>query len=138
SDTGVMNTWPVQDSNGLWRINLAVIPVGPSKKAVLSMDYNMWIHESGGENDAIKGSDLWQADFNEVKDAYMNYFNKNYNGSRAPIVIGNHFSNMNDWVYWEAMKSFAEDVCGKPYVQCTTFKEFVNYLNKTGAPPIIK
>ncbi len=61
----------------------------------------------------------------------MSYFRKEYNGSRAPINIGHHFSMWNDGVYWEALKDFAQEVCGKENVSCTSYAKLVDYLDKT-------
>lgn len=134
------NKYPTKDKNGVWHIGLGIIKmknlhsVAPSSSVgktsyVLSMDYNFWMTQSRVKNVAKKGTPLWDNFFNEVKDAYIDHFNKNYEGNHAPVVIGHHFSAWNDGVYWEAMKSFAEDVCGKPKVKCVTFREYVEYLN---------
>jgi peptidoglycan/xylan/chitin deacetylase (PgdA/CDA1 family) len=143
SGMGMPSKYPVKDQNGIWHIGLGIIKVKnlhssisnpKSQKAgknyyVLSMDYNFWMYQSNVRNVAKKGTPLWNSFFSEMKDAYLNYFNSNYEGNHAPVVIGHHFSTWNDGVYWEVMKSFAEDVCGKPKVKCVTFKEYVNYLN---------
>ena len=133
--------YPVKDKDGVWHIGLGIIKSpdlhsqlnSPSTTGksnyVLSMDYNFWMMQSHVKNVAKKGTPLWNSFFNEMKGAYLNYFNKNYEGNHAPVVIGHHFSTWNDGVYWEAMKSFAEDVCGKPKVKCVTFKEYADYLN---------
>ena len=131
------NKYPVKDKDGIWHIGLGIIKmndlhaVSPTKKVrnVLSMDYNFWMIQSGAKDVAKKGTPLWNDFFAEVKNAYIGYFNGNYNGNHAPVVIGHHFSSWNDGVYWEAEKAFAEEVCGKPKVKCVTFKEYVNYLN---------
>jgi hypothetical protein len=133
--------YPTKDKNGIWHIGLGIIkapdlhsklnnPDASNKSSyVLSMDYNFWMMQSNVRNTAKKGTPLWNSFFGEMKDAYLGYFNKNYEGNHAPVVIGHHFSTWNDGVYWEVMKSFAEDVCGKPKVKCVTFKEYVDYLN---------
>lgn len=132
------SNFPVKDKEGIWHIGLGIIKMkdlhsnseGVTKtKYVLSMDYNFWMIQSSVKNVATKGTPLWNNYFNEVKNSYTDYFDKNYTGNHAPIVIGHHFSSWNDGVYWEAMKSFAEDVCGKPKVKCVTFREYVDYLN---------
>jgi hypothetical protein len=130
--------YPVKDKDGIWHIGLGIITVKNLQsnfsnttvsKHVLSMDYNFWMLQSNTKNVAKKGTPLWDSFFGEVKNAYLDYFNNNYDGNHAPVVIGHHFSSWNDGVYWEAEKSFAEDVCGKPKVKCVTFKEYVDYLN---------
>ena len=131
------NSWPQKDSYGIWRIPLGVIRIGSRQIPVVAMDYSIWVLQSNAQNVALKGTSLWNEYFNEVKDAYLGYFNSNYNGNRAPVIIGGHFSKWNDGVYFEAMKSFAEDVCGKPYVRCVTFKTLVGYLENIGVPEII-
>ena len=138
SDIRMPNKFPVKDKNGIWHIGLGIIsakalsPDGNfngKTRNVLSMDYNFWAIQSHNKDIAKKGTKLWDNYFTEVKDAYLNYFNKNYTGNHAPVVIGHHFSSWNDGVYWEAMKAFAEEACSKPKVKCVTFSEYVNYLN---------
>ncbi|MFA6552794.1 MAG: hypothetical protein WCT19_04860 [Candidatus Paceibacterota bacterium] len=131
------NGWPKKDAYGIWRIPLGVLRVGERQTPVVAMDYSIWVLQSGAKNLAVKDTPLWNEYFNEVKDAYMAYFNSNYNGNRAPVIIGGHFSKWNDGVYFEAMKSFAEDVCGKPHVRCVTFRTLVDYLENVGVPEII-
>ena len=138
SGVGAMYRWPKQDADGIWHIPLGTIFVGPNKSPSISMDYSLWMLQSGAKNVATKGTPLWNTYFNEVESAYMDYFNTNYHGTRAPVVIGHHFSLWNDGVYWEAMKAFAEQVCGQPHVQCVTFSTLVDYLNTTGAPTIVQ
>ena len=130
--------YPFRDKGGVWHIGLGIIKMkdlhsGLSDNGgshyVLSMDYNFWMLQSHVKNVAKKGTPLWDNFYSEVKDAYVDYFNNNYEGNHAPVVIGHHFSSWNDGVYWEAMKSFAEDVCGRPKVKCVTFREYTDYLN---------
>lgn len=138
SGVGKVDSWPQKDAYGIWHIPLGVILLGENKKPIVSMDYNLWARQSGNKEMAVKGTALWDTYYNEVESAYVEYFNTNYNGNRGPIVVANHFSKWNDGVYWEAMKTFAENVCGKPNVHCVTFSELVSYLNDNGTPPIIK
>lgn len=124
---------PFKDINNMWKIGLGVIGMKKTesnrKTEVLSMDYNFWMSQSRIKDVAHKGTPLWDSYFAEVRGAYMDYFNKNYNGNHAPVVIGDHFSLWNDGVYWEALKSFAQDVCGKPHVKCVSFREYLDHLN---------
>jgi hypothetical protein len=137
SGVGIMDRWPEKDDEGIWHIPLGTVFVGKNKSPAVAMDYSLWMHQSGAREEARKGEAKWNEYFNEVRDAYTDYFNTNYNGNRAPLIIGHHFSQWNDGVYWEAMKSFAQDVCAKPHVQCVTFSELVSYLNTKGPPPVI-
>ncbi len=134
SGVGYATAWPHKDEYGIWHIPLGTMFLGPQKRPTISMDFSIRALQSGGEDVAVKGTPLWDQYFNETKQAYLDYFNYNYEHNRAPVIIANHFANMNDYVYWEAMKSFAEEVCGKPQVRCTTFKALVRYLNRNGVP----
>ena len=136
SGVNAVNAWPSKDSYGIWHIPLGVVFLGTNKSPVISMDYNIWTRQSNDKELAIKGTELWNSYFNDVVGAYMNYFKTSYDGNRNPVVITNHFSKWNDGVYWEAMKAFAENVCGLPQVRCVTFSDVVNYLNSDGVPPI--
>ena len=129
---------PKKDKYDIWHIPLNTIEIGEFNRSAISMDYSLWILQSSGKEEAVKGTELWNKYFNDVKNAYLVYFERNYKNNRAPVVIGNHFSLWNDGVYWEAMKSFAEDVCGKPEVYCVTFKEYVKYLNAKNTEPLVK
>lgn len=138
SGVGLMGNWPKKDNYGIWHIPLGSIYVSSSHQPVISIDYSFWMHQSHGKNMLMKGSALWNKYYDDVLATYMDYFNSNYNGSRAPVVIAGHFSKWNDGLYWEAMKMFAQNVCGKPKVQCVTFKQLVDYLNTTGTPKRIE
>ena len=133
SGVGPGNAWPFKDSNGIWHIPLGGIKLNGDQPGI-AMDYSLWMHQSQAKNTAVKGTPLWQSDFAEVTNAYEQYFDTNYNTTRAPVVIGHHFSKWNDGVYWEAMKAFATEECGKPQVRCITFSELVEYLNTHGVP----
>ncbi len=138
SGVGLPDIQPTKDEYGIWHIPLNTIEVGEWNAPAISMDYSLWILQSNGVDTAFKGTELWDKYFNDVKKAYLLYFERNYKNGRAPVVIGNHFTLWNDGVYWEAMKSFAEDVCGKPEVYCVTFKEYVRYLNLKNSEPLVK
>lgn len=134
SGVNATDAWPTKDVYGVWHIPLGTIYLGTDKRPVISMDYSIWTRQSNDTEEAVQGTPLWNQYYSDVETAYMNYFNTNYNENRSPIVIADHFSKWNDGVYWEALKAFAENVCGKPNVRCGTFSDVVNYLNTTGAP----
>lgn len=133
----VTDSWPQKDENNIWHIPLSMVNLGNNRAPVIAMDYNLWTRQSGAVEMAIKGTPLWDEYLKEIEEAYMNRFDLNYNENRGPVVVANHFSKWNDGVYWEAMKSFADNVCGRQNVRCVTFSELVDYLDTTGAPPII-
>jgi hypothetical protein len=138
SGIGRPDAHPTKDEYGIWHIPLNTIEIGEWNTPAISMDYSLWILQSNGTEEAIRGTEIWNKYFNDVKNSYLEYFERNYANKRAPVVIGNHFSLWNDGVYWEAMKSFAEEVCGRPEVYCVTFKEYVRYLNLKNPEPLVK
>ena len=138
SGVSAIDAWPSKDSYGVWHIPLSTVFLGANIHPVIAMDYNEWMRQSNVQEIAVKGTPLWTSYFNEVETAYMNLFNTHYNGNRGPVVIGDHFSKWNDGVYWEAMKTLAENVCGMPNVRCGTFKDLVAYMNSGAAPVVVK
>jgi hypothetical protein len=92
------------------------------------MDYNFYANQSRGIDDKAN-KDFYRE---QMLSSYLEYFNSNYYGNRAPIHIGHHFSKWNGGAYWEAMKSFASQVCRKPEVRCVTYAEYVKWLESQG------
>ena len=129
SGVGKMGDWPVKDKYGTWIIPLVTMSL-PRGGSTLSMDYNVYLSQTGAKDILKAGTPEWNKNYLQTLGAFTNYFNKNYNGSRAPVVIGNHFSLWNDGLYFEALKTFANNVCGLPEVKCGTFGELVEYLNQ--------
>src|SRR3989338_389065 len=138
SNVGAKEDWPYMDSFGIWHIPIGTISLGVRGVPALAMDYSLWVYQTGGRDYAAQNTPEWNNLYREVLDAYLAYFNANYYGSRAPVVIGHHFTKMGDGVYFEALKSFAEEVCGKPSVRCSTYSDFVEYLNEYGVPTSMK
>jgi peptidoglycan/xylan/chitin deacetylase (PgdA/CDA1 family) len=126
------DAWPYKDKQGLWRYSLGNIYLGKMHIPTISMDYNIWLLQKRTNQDD------WSKNFQDVVDGYTTYFEKNYKGDRAPVIIGHHFSTWNDNVYWEAMKTFARDVCTRPQVQCVSFRELTDYLDEYGVPELVK
>lgn len=125
--TGKPGIQPVKLKNGLWEFPLEKIPFADSAtSSLLSMDYNFYFKQSAAQDVAKKGTPQWDLYYNQVLTSYRNYFNKNYEGNRAPLFIGHHFSLWNDGVYWEALKTFARETCGKPHVRCVSYKEVMD------------
>jgi hypothetical protein len=98
-----------------------------SNKRTLSMDYNMYVAQSGGRKGNEANFNQWE---NEVVDTYLKYFKANYLGNRAPLDIGHHFSLWNGGIYWRAMKRFAKEVCSIPEVVCGTYTDMANFLER--------
>lgn len=135
SEVGTGNAWPIKDAEGMWRIPLGTIHLGPDKTPSLAMDYNIYMHDSQAKNLIKKGTPEWKTAYDETLAGFLGYFNQNYSGNRAPVLVGYHFSTQwNDGVYWEVMKNFVREVCGKPDVRCGTFRDLVDYLDLHGTP----
>lgn len=124
SKVNYMNYWPTKDKYGVWQFPLAELRIAGTGKKTLSMDYNFYYTQSKGVKDE-GNKELYKK---QMYDTYMNYFNSNYYGTRAPINIGHHFSLWNGGAYWEAMQEFAKSVCGQPEVKCVTYTEYMNWL----------
>jgi hypothetical protein len=128
------DTWPKKDASGLWHIPLGTMTIGKNNSQILAMDYNLYFRDSKAKDTIKKGTPEWTQIYEDTLNAFRGYFNKNYTHNRAPVLVGYHFEKWNDGVYWEAMKTFAKETCGKPEVECGTFKDLVTYLDMHGAP----
>ncbi len=128
SKVATMNYWPEKLKSplgkGYWNFPLARIQIAGTAKSTLSMDYNFFVSQSGGREDAANSAKYEQ----QMYESYMRYFQSNYNGNRAPIHIGHHFSKWNGGAYWRAMKRFASTICGMPEVNCGTYQELMGYM----------
>ena len=123
SKSGPMNYWP-EKLGGIWNFPLAQVRIVGSGKRTLSMDYNFYFAQSAGVSKP-ENKDQYKK---EMLDTYMEYFQTNYFGNRAPVHIGHHFSKWNGGAYWEAMQAFTKKVCGLPEVKCVTYGELVKYM----------
>lgn len=88
------------------------------------MDYNFYVADTGAKPDPANAA-IYRS---RMKRSYLKYFENNYKGNRAPLHIGHHFSLWNGGAYHNALKDFAQEVCGKPEVKCVTYKELVQYM----------
>lgn len=123
SKTDATNYWP-QKIGGIWNFPLAQVKIVGSGKKTLSMDYNFYYTQSKGLPDSAN-KELYKK---QMLDTYMQYFESNYFGNRAPVNIGHHFSKWNGGAYWEAMQEFAQRVCSQPEVKCITYKDEVAFM----------
>ncbi len=118
--------WP--DANtALKQYPLAYVERSNGGGTVLSMDYNFYVAHSNARPGNSEDLDRFEQDMLET---YKAYFNDNYNGNRAPIDIGHHFSLWNEGIYWNALKRFAVWACNQPDVICGTYSELTYYLNQ--------
>lgn len=123
SQTAPMNYWP-ESTDGLWNFPLAELRIFDTGKKTLSMDYNFYFSQSGGNPD-VANADKYR---DEMLKTYMGYFYTNYYGNRAPIHIGHHFSKWNNGAYWLAFGDFVKAVCRKPEVKCVSYQSLLKYM----------
>lgn len=123
SRSAASNYWP-EKLSGIWNFPLAQLKIVGSGKRTLSMDYNFYYAHSNGQSDPSRKEQYKK----ETLDTYMQYFQSNYFGNRAPLHIGHHFSKWNGGAYWEAMQTFTQRVCSQPEVKCGTYKELLRYV----------
>ncbi|MDD4974844.1 MAG: hypothetical protein PHY93_10870 [Bacteriovorax sp.] len=124
SQTARMDYWP-KKIKGLWNFPLAELRIFDTGKQTLSMDYNFYFSQSGGNPDLenmVKYRD-------EMLKTYIGYFYTNYYGNRAPIHIGHHFSKWNGGAYWQAFGQFVKYVCSKPEVKCVSYQSLLKFMN---------
>jgi hypothetical protein len=55
SGIALPDTQPKKDEYGIWHIPLNTIEIGEGKAPAISMDYSLWILQSYGVNEAVKG-----------------------------------------------------------------------------------
>lgn len=120
--------WAKKDSHGTWMFPLGYISIVGTNKKTASMDYNFYANQSRGIDDKANGPKYRT----QMTQSYLKYFNDNYYGNRAPVHIGHHFSKWNGGAYWDSMKEVAAEICAKPEVRCTTYSEYVKWLESQG------
>jgi hypothetical protein len=128
SEISPVDEWPHKDNFGIWHIPISSFYFPRMSKSVIAVDYSIWVNQTNGENTIKRGTQEWDIERDALISAYVNHLEKNYNSNRAPIVIDNHFSTWNDGLYWEALKGFAQRVCGRPNIRCSTFSDLVEYM----------
>jgi peptidoglycan/xylan/chitin deacetylase (PgdA/CDA1 family) len=121
-----MDYWPQKDANGVWNFPLAGVRMAYSGRNTLSMDYNMYVAQSGATQGDPANFQYWE---DEVVETYLNYFRHNYYGNRAPVDIGHHFSLWNGGIYWRALQRVAQAVCHLPEVVCGTYQDMMAFLD---------
>ncbi|WP_280715908.1 hypothetical protein [Kitasatospora sp. MAP5-34] len=126
SSPGDFQIWPAK-INGIWNFPLQELPYPKQNFQVLSMDFNFLDNQSNGN---VQGDPSKYAGWEqEAKDGYLNGFERVYNGSRAPLFIGNHFESWNGGIYMKAVEDVMRDVCKRDGVRCVSFKEMADWMD---------
>ncbi|MEU0276135.1 hypothetical protein [Streptomyces sp. NPDC006307] len=126
SSPGGFQAWP-RKQQGIWDFPLQLLPYPDKEIQVLSMDFNFLYNQSKGKTDGDPA--LYPTWKKTTLDAYMNGFNRVYNGSRAPLFIGNHFEQWNGGIYMQAVEEMMRDVCPRKDVECVSFRELSDWLD---------
>ncbi|WP_328747247.1 hypothetical protein OHT57_16945 [Streptomyces sp. NBC_00285] len=126
SSTGDFQIWPTK-KNGIWDFPLQMLPYEGGKYQGLSMDFNFLYNQANGETDGdpAKYSE-WEQ---ETLKSYLAGFNRVYYGSRAPLIIGNHFENWNGGIYMKAVDEVVKNVCVRKDVRCVSFRELADWMD---------
>ncbi|MFF9772163.1 hypothetical protein ACF1HJ_00485 [Streptomyces sp. NPDC013978] len=125
SSPGAFQVWPSK-KNGIWDFPLQMLPFNDDYQA-LSMDFNFLYNQSEGRTDGDPAMyPTWQQ---ETIDTYMAGFNRVYYGSRAPLLIGNHFEQWNGGIYMNAVDEIIKTVCVKKDVKCVSFDELADWMD---------
>jgi hypothetical protein len=106
--------WPSHVSNGLWEIPMQDLRMAGSGREVLSMDYNFFEAQASGA---------------QTLQTYRNAYRAVYNGNRAPLILGNHFSPFNGGTYLNALETFLRETCTKPNTRCVSFEQLVDWMD---------
>ena len=122
-DASGISKGPVEPyrEGGVERFALPQIPEGPTARRVIAMDYNLFVRHSGGFERPDEAAAFQERSYEAFKAA----FDAQYEGGRAPLQLGFHFTLMNDGAYWRALERFAGEVCIMPDVACTSYGEYL-------------
>lgn len=127
SSPGDFQLWPSK-IDGIWNFPLQLLPYPGSDRQVLSMDFNFLYNQSGENN--THGDPAKQPEWEQqTRQGYLNGFERVYNGSRAPLFIGNHFEDWNDGIYMKAIEDVMKDVCRRDGVRCVSFRQVADWLD---------
>ncbi len=125
--------WSETGPTSLWVFPLAYVPSYGTHKRILAMDYNLCVQHEGCKTKAAYPASTTDAWSQQALDTYRQYFQTNYTGRRAPVLIGNHFSMWHSGAYTAALAAFVQETCSKPEVRCVSYRELAEWLNTTPA-----
>ncbi|MFF2327268.1 MULTISPECIES: hypothetical protein [unclassified Streptomyces] len=126
SSPGDFQVWPSK-KDGVWNLPLQMLPFPGKDFQVLSMDFNFLYNQSGGSTEGDPA--LYRTWREEARDSYIAGFERVFNGSRAPLFIGNHFEDWNGGIYMDAAEDTMREVCPRKEVRCVSFRELTDWLD---------
>ncbi|MBP0453772.1 hypothetical protein J5Y04_30140 [Kitasatospora sp. RG8] len=126
SSPGEFQVWPGK-KEGIWNFPLQLLPYPGRSTQGLAMDFNFLAGQSG---DSTKGDPKKYAAWEkETRDTYLAGFERVYNGSRAPLFIGNHFETWNGGIYMQAIEDVMKSICKRDGVRCVSFRQVADWLD---------
>ncbi|MFJ6138594.1 hypothetical protein [Kitasatospora sp. NPDC092286] len=126
SSPGEFQVWPGK-KEGIWNFPLQMLPYPGKSTQGLAMDFNFLASQSG---ESTKGDPKKYAAWEkETRDSYLSGFERVYNGSRAPLFIGNHFETWNGGIYMQAIEDVMKSVCKRDGVRCVSFRQVADWLD---------
>ncbi|OKI05841.1 hypothetical protein AMK13_21430 [Streptomyces sp. CB02056] len=126
SSPGEFQVWPTK-KEGIWNFPLQLLPTPGKSTQSLSMDFNFLANQSGNTtNGDPRKYDTWEK---ETRESYLAGFERVYNGSRAPLFIGNHFESWNGGIYMQAIEDVMKGVCKRDGVRCVSFRQVADWLD---------
>ncbi len=123
--------WAETGPTSLWVFPLAYVPSYGTGKRILAMDYNLCYQHEGCKTKAAYPASTTDTWGQQALDTYRQYFQTNYTGRRAPVILGNHFSMWHNGAYTAALSAFVHETCTKPEVRCVSYRELAEWLNAT-------
>ena len=130
-DASGISKGPVEPhaEGGVERFALPQIPEGPKARRVIAMDYNLFVRHSGGFERPDEAAAFQERSYEAFKAA----FDAQYQGKRAPLQLGFHFTLMNDGAYWKALERFAGEVCVMSDVVCSSYADYLERTRTIGS-----
>lgn len=130
-DASAVSSGPAEphEEGGTIRFALPRIPEGPKARRVIAMDYNLYVRHSGGFERPDEAAAFQERSYEAFKAA----FDSESSGDRVPLQLGFHFTLMNDGAYWRALEQFAEEVCVRADVVCTSYADYLERTQSAGS-----
>lgn len=127
SNTGFFQ-WPSKNDYGLWDFPLPTLKVGDTGRSAIAMDYNIYFQASNGQTNITDPGEC--AEIERISyDTLMNATKAAYNGTRAPLIWGMHWSPYACGAFIDATNQFVRDATATmPDVRFVTNDQLVQWL----------
>ena len=115
--------WPRRE-HGVWEFHMPTVH-SPSLGNVLAMDYNFWFKFNRARDQPERGPELRQ----DVLDTYRHMYQVAFDGSRAPVLVANHFNRWTGDAFNPAAADFMTETCAKPETICATYSDVIAWMS---------